>query len=425
MTITFFASVCFFVMCAGAVIECIANFLSVAEMRKMTANPPSEFCESSFCTYDFIRAVNYSSDKAYFSLAAALCEPVFWGVMLFGGMLEQIAEIFSAGNSLFGALAVILAVTAARYVICLPCEIISTFYIEKKHGFSTITPKLWLLDEVKKIILSAILVSAISAALLALAKYRPSDCWLYIWLTMMIFSIALTVAMPFVLRLFCKYEPLADPELEERAAEIMRRAGLRLRGITRMDASSRTRHVNAFFFGFGPTKRIMLFDTLADALDRDETVGVIAHEAAHCKHRHILKFFIIQQVLFFIAIYAGFMLVKNSFLLNGILPAMSEKVTDGTYPFYAVSGILCVFLAESLVWMVYPVILAISRRFEYEADRTGAGLCGNGEFLASALIKLCRGNLSAISPHPLSIILKQGHPAVIERIRRLRKTSAE
>ena len=89
--------------------------------------------------------------------------------------------------------------------------------------------------------------------------------------------------------IFNDFTPLADGETRRDVLELATAADVRVREVYTVDASRRTTAANAYVTGLGPTKRIVLFDTLLDRYSRDEVRVVVAHELAHVRHRDVQR----------------------------------------------------------------------------------------------------------------------------------------
>ena len=183
-----------------------------------------------------------------------------------------------------------------------------------------------------------------------------------------------------------------------------------------MDSSRRTSHTNAFFAGLGASKRIALFDTLIEKLDRDEILAVLAHEIGHWKKRHSLRRLGLTAVLSLVALFVAFHLLRW-----GGLPGLIGLSDASVYVQLVVLSLLQTIVSFPLG----PLRHALSRRNERQADRFSAVLTGKPLALASAMAKLSRDNLSNLHPHPLYAAFNYSHPPDAERIRALRAMAVD
>ena len=114
--------------------------------------------------------------------------------------------------------------------------------------------------------------------------------WLYVWLFWCGFNLLILFLYPtWIAPLFNKFTPLDDAPLKARIEALLERCGFASSGLFVMDGSKRSNHGNAYFTGFGKTKRIVFFDTLLGQLTRPEVEAGLAHELGHFKHKHIVK----------------------------------------------------------------------------------------------------------------------------------------
>ena len=302
----------------------------------------------------------------------------------------------------FGVLAIISGVAG------LPFDLYSTFVLEKKYGFSTITWRLWLADLLKSLVISTILMGILISAVMAFILYLPTSWWLWAWVFFTAFEILLLWIYPVVIApLFNKYEPIKDEALREQITSLMAKVGLRANGIYQVDEGKRSRHTNAYFTGIGKTKRIVLFDTLLASHCAEEILSVLAHEIGHWKRKHILK-----QLIFMIAA----SLVMLYFVYNIVgAPLLYRAFGLPETPIYA--GLFVVSLYFSCIgFFASPAGAAIMRRFEREADRIAVELTGTPEHMISALKRLAKDNLANLHPHPLYAWFYYSHPPLLERI---------
>ncbi len=182
-----------------------------------------------------------------------------------------------------------------------------------------------------------------------------------------------------------------------------------------MDGSKRSNHSNAFFTGFGKTKRIVLFDTLVESQSVSELTAVLGHEIGHSKKHHI----IIGMFLSICQTGILFRTMQEFVLSHDISAAFSMDHTS------VYAGMLFFSQIYAPVSMIFTVLMTmLSRRNEFEADRFSVDVIPDHEALISGLKKLSRDNLSNLTPHWLITFLSYTHPPVLSRIAAIRSHAA-
>ena len=158
----------------------------------------------------------------------------------------------------------------------LPFELYSTFQIERKHGFNKQTIGLFVSDKIKSLVLTFLIGSPFIALLLYIIKNSGEYFYLYVWAFMFVFSAFMMTIVPTVIMpLFNKYEPLEDGALKTSIEELAASIDYPLKKLFVMDGSKRSAHSNAFMFGFGSNKRIVLFDTLMEQVSSSEILAIL------------------------------------------------------------------------------------------------------------------------------------------------------
>ena len=232
--------------------------------------------------------------------------------------------------------------------------------------------------------------------------------WLVCWAAVTLFSISVTFIAPaWIMPLFNKFTPLESGELRNAIIEYAKTVNFTYGNIYVIDGSRRSAHSNAFFTGFGKTKRIALFDTLIQQLSADEIVSVIAHEVGHNKKRHIESGMALGILHTGILLFLFTLVMEKQFLFEAFF--MENTSIYASLVFF---GLL--FTPVELV--ISPVIQFISRRNEYQADQWAVETTADKQSLISGLKKLAANNLANLSPHPLFVTLNYSHPPLFNRI---------
>jgi len=176
-----------------------------------------------------------------------------------------------------------------------------------------------------------------------------------------------------------------------------------------IDGSKRSTKANAYFSGFGPKKRIVLFDTLQKELSEQEIVAVLAHEIGHYKKKHVM------MTLLFSIVLTGLMLFLFSLVVNS--PALSAAVGSSSASFH-LGLIVFGILYSPLSLLIGLLSNFISRKNEFAADRFVKEYF-KPELLADALKKLSVRNLSNMMPHPVYVFFHYSHPPLLSRLEAL------
>ena len=305
-------------------------------------------------------------------------------------------------------------------ILSIPFSLYREFVVEKKFGFSKMTFKLWIIDYLKEGILSIILSALLTIVASIFFVKCPSSWWFILAAVLICFTFIMQIIYPkFIAPLFNKFSPLEEGELKEKLSDLLQKTGFVSDGIFIMDASKRSGHSNAYFTGFGKSKRIVLFDTLTKTLTADELVAVLGHELGHFKLKHILKRLIFTIPLEFVLLFALYKLAQFTDLYTGF--GFANITAQNVSSVQFIGLFLAILIYGSISEIISPITNIFSRKDEYEADKFSVEHCNNKEDLISALIKLNSDNLSELLPPKLYVFWNFSHPTLIERIAALKK----
>lgn len=303
-------------------------------------------------------------------------------------------------------------------ILSIPFELINEFKIEKKFGFSKMTFKLWLADQVKSLVLSLVLYAILLLAATFVLVKMPNTWWILLTCLIFAFSLIMQVLYPLVIApMFNKFTPLEDGELKEKITSLMKNIGFKSSGIFIMDASKRSGHSNAYFGGLGKSKRIVLYDTLVKQLTTEELVAVLGHELGHYKLKHIIKRFLALVPIEFIMMFVLFKCAQCHSLYTGFGFAIESAKIEAVQ---FIGLFLSSIVISSLMELTSPITNFFSRKDEYQADAFSSKTTKNPQALVSALIKLNSENLSELLPSKLYVFWNYSHPTLVERIRALK-----
>jgi STE24 endopeptidase len=312
--------------------------------------------------------------------------------------------------------ALLLVFALVGSVIDLPFTLYKTFVIEQRFGFNKTTPVLWLQDMLKSLVVGAVIGLPLASLVLWMMGATGAYWWLWTWGVWMGFNLLMLLLYPTLIApWFNKFKPLDNPELKDRVSHLMARCGFKSKGFFVMDGSKRSAHANAYFTGFGASKRVVFYDTLLEQLSPGEVDAVLAHELGHFKHRHIFK----RVISMFALSLAGFVALgwlsgQTWFYIGlGVIPNL-RGAND------ALALILFMMVLPLFSTFVEPLLAQLSRKHEFEADAYAIAQTSGAE-LSSALLKLYKDNASTLTPDPMYVKFYYSHPPASERLSRMQE----
>ena len=363
---------------------------------------------------DHRKAAEYGLARLRFAALAGVLDLIV-GIAGLVWALDLVSGLVSArmAPSILRSLVILAVLWLAATLVGLPLSAWRDLVLEQRFGFNRKTPALFARDTLVSLLLTALIGGPLVAGILWAMRDMPRIAglpwWVAVWAALTAaMLVAPTIYVRLVAPLFNRFTPLRR-EVAAPVEALLARTGFRSGGLFEMDASKRSSRGNAYFIGFGPTKRIVLFDTLLDAHGIDEIEAVIAHELGHFRHRHVLSGMLRGIVSLFAMMAAIGWLSRQP----GLLPGFGIRHADPAI------GLL---LAGLVVSVASPLLNlagnAISRRHEFQADEFARRTVGAAPMVA-ALTRLARDNASTLTPDPVFSLVHDSHPPVPVRVAHL------
>jgi STE24 endopeptidase len=343
-----------------------------------------------FSHQDVERATRYHRPR-YWSTLVRLALSV---VVLF--LLRTIGDGLD-GLGWAGAAAVWSAVVMlALDLVSFPLDVWSGWVREREWGFSQQTFAAWLADRGKAVGIGVALAAAAWIAVVGLARLWPSGWVVPAAAGAAVVVLFLSFIAPVVLEpIFNRFRPVEDETLAARLVALAERAGAPVREVLVADASRRTTKVNAYVSGLGTSRRVVVWDTLLDAVGTPEVEVVVAHELGHRRLRHVAKFSAVAMAVAAATV---------------VLVRLAVGTADPADLPTAVLLVLAVQVA------VAPFFVAWSRRYERQADRFALDVTRDLPAFERVMIELARRNLGDLQPPRLAYLFLFSHPTAPERL---------
>ena len=373
---------------------------------------PAEFADK-VTLEEHQKAADYTRVKGNFGRLQLLFGTVVLFLWTLGGGLNWLDQLWRTANwgPLATGVAVIISFSLISGLIDIPSSLYSTFNIEERFGFNKSTLKTFFVDMLKGTILSMVIGIPLILLVLWLMESAGDLWWLYSWLALTAFSIIMMWAYPkFIAPIFNKFKPLEEGEVLDRLTSLLKRTGFNSDGVFVMDGSKRSSHGNAYFTGFGKTKRIVFFDTLLKHLSPTQVEAVLAHELGHFKRKHVLKGMIASMTMTLVGFAVLAWLMKQEWFYSAIGVQQSS-----TY----MALILFMLVSPAFTFFIGPIMARWSRKHEFEADEFAAKE-SNASELISALVSLYKKNAGTLTPDPLYSAFYDSHPPASIRIAHLK-----
>lgn len=392
------------------ILDLVSESLNLKALKKQL---PSEF-EGVYDEVTYSRSQEYTKVRTRFGFITSIFDLVVLLTFWFSGgfnWLDQLIRSWGFGELVTGLLFIVLLMLA-KSILSLPFSIYSTFVIEERFGFNKTTPKTFISDLLKGLLLGAVIGLPLLAGILAFFMFTGEWAWLFAWLAVTFFTLVMQYVAPtWIMPLFNTFTPLEDGELRAAIEDYTAKVNFPLQGLFVIDGSKRSSKSNAFFTGFGKNKRVALYDTLIENHTIPELVAVLAHEIGHYKKKHIIKGMLISIV------HTGVLFFLLSIFLH------SDGLFDAFYmqEMSVYAGLIFFGMLYAPIEMILSVFMQMSsRKHEYEADAFAAETTGNAADMISTLKKLSKDNLSNLTPHPFYVFLNYSHPPVLQRIEALK-----
>ncbi|MEO1946934.1 MAG: M48 family metallopeptidase [Methylophilaceae bacterium] len=359
------------------------------------------------------KAADYTSAKTRLGLLEMAIQAALLFALTIGGGLQWIDTLWTGilpNNDILRGALVICSALLVSSIIDLPFEYYKTFVIDEKFGFNKMTRAMYFTDLIKHSIVGLLLGAPILFAALWLMQSAGEYWWLYLWVVWTVFNILMLAVYPtFIAPLFNKFTPLADEGLKTRIESLLTKCGFKSQGLFIMDGSTRSSHGNAYFTGFGNSKRVVFFDTLLERLNTEEIESVLAHELGHFKHHHVIKRIIMTFVMSLIGLALLGWLINQAWFFQGL-----GVTTQSNH----MALLLFILGSPIFLFLIRPLMASYSRKCEFEADDYAAKNA-SATHLAEALVKLYRDNASTLTPDPFHSAFYDSHPPASIRISKL------
>lgn len=398
------------ILCLDFVVERVLDYLN---WHSMSPQLP-EGLKGIYDEKEYTRFQNYQRENNRLDLFSStfsfLVMIIFLCLGGFGWLNDYITTL--TDHTILQVLLFMLSLSLASGVMSIPFDYYTTFKIEEKYGFNKTTLKTYILDGIKGALVSAVIGALLLSAIVWFYLWAGSLFWLYAWGIISVFSVLMGLFYSqLIVPMFNKQTPLEPGTLRDKIYTFAERVHFKVNHIYVIDGSKRSSKANAYFTGFGPQKRIVLYDTLIKELTEEEIVAVLAHEAGHYKKKHTFQFMAAS------ILQTGIILWLFSLLVN--IPQLSLALGADKACFQL--GLIAFTILYTPVSLILGLFMnQWSRKNEYEADAF-ATQNYKGEFLISGLKKISVQALSNLTPHPLYELVYYSHPSLLKRINAISK----
>lgn len=392
---------------------CVSSILSYLNKKNWKLTLPDEIKEV-YNEEEYKKSMKYEQAKYSFWKISTLFSSLiifllvwFW---IFWKVFDFIANFWF--HEIITNLIFLWILLLSQTILNLPFAYYSTFVIEQKFWFNKSTKKLFFIDTIKTFLLGLVIWWIIFALLNYFYILSSSYFWLFAWIFITLFSVFMILFhSSLIVPLYNKQTPLPEWELKEKITSFAKTIGFTITDIFVIDWSKRSTKANAYFSGFWPKKRIVLFDTLIKDLTHEELVAVLAHELGHYKKRHILQMFIFSVIQSWIIFFILGLILANPVFANALGSSWNSFILW-------ILAFSIIFSPVSMIlWVLWNIL---SRKNEYEADEFSAKTY-NSEALRNALIKLSKNNLANLTPHKAYEFFYYSHPGILKRLKALKK----
>jgi STE24 endopeptidase len=400
---------------AAALVALLAALVLVTALRVPWASPPAPRAEQLAALRELPadavargRAFHAAlRPTTYGSMVIGLVAALALGLTPLGAALVRLAGRPFHGHWVAQALLGGLLVVFAGELVGLPFAA-WRHSIVNRYGLSTQSWGGWAVDLLKAYAIGAVLGAIVLVAFYTVTHFAPRWWWAFGAVGAAGLTVLLTFVFPVLIEpVFNRFTPLEPGQLRTDLIAMADRDGVPVKDVLVADASRRTRAVNAYVSGFGPTRRIVVYDTLLRQAPPAEVESVVAHELGHAKDGDVVTGTLVGALGAAAAVCALYLLGSWVGLLRR---AGVESLAEPR----AVALLLAITAVAGLV--AGPLQNAVSRRIEARADRHALALTHDPATFAAMQARLSQVNLGDPDPNPVEYALFASHPSTVQRM---------
>jgi len=397
---------------------------------------------ASFFTEEKLKkSLVYERTSSAFSLFHGKCNRIIQSGILLFGLIPWLFSIMLTSTTLpfvVSAICISIAISWLDDILDIPFSWHSTFTLEERFGFNTMTKKLFWQDFMKNQLVSGVFTAGYIAVsyfcLYGVHKLYGAIDWkiaIAFAAASLAFSMVFEIVyMKVILPLFNKVEPMEDCELKTKMENLLKSFGFSPKGVFIIDASKRSKHSNAYCTGWGKNKRLVLFDTLLKSFTEDELLAILGHELAHSKLNHLVWNRVMEFAESTIYFVAATFFIYSLPLLNAFGYRGDALVAqDGSAAALSAVALIGFTLFKKVYcaveWVTDGIGSWISRQMEFAADKYSCKYTGKVEPMISSLFKLYGENLSYPVSDPIFEMWHFSHPSLVNRVEALNSIEKE
>ncbi|EAK0446591.1 M48 family metallopeptidase [Campylobacter lari] len=356
--------------------------------------------------HDYKNAANIAIENEKYKIFSNLYNLII-NISWIGFGFLYLKEIFIKENSTLENTLFLLAFLLIISILNLPLSYYESFIKDKKHGFSNMTLALFIKDSIKSLALMLIFGFLIIYALVFCFEFFNTYWWIVAFALSFIIILIINLIYPTLIApMFNKMKKLEDENLLEKITNLMQKCGFSANGVYVIDASKRDKRLNAYFGGLFKSKRVVLFDTLLNALKEKELIAVLGHELGHFVHKDLLKMLFSSALMLFVLFFI-FAHLPSFFYIESHL----DGVNAGVFALLLIFGNIFTFI-------ISPLLNKMSQKNEFNADLHGAKLSSK-EDMKNALIALAKENKAFVKTSKIYTFFHLSHPCIYDRIKAL------
>ncbi len=386
--------------------------MALESNRRARVQPPSPFTQR-----EVERARRYHRPLYRAMLVDLALGVALLAVLSFGALGDRLYVRLSGLAWWVRTPAFTAVVLSILFVVRLPLSYWRSYVHEKQWGLSTQALSGWVSDRAKGMAVALVLTSGVMLGFIGLARAFPEA-----WPAMVapggaVLVLVFSFVVPVVFEpIFNRFAPVSDEALASDLRALADRAGVPIRDVLVADASRRTNKENAYVSGLGPSRRVVLYDTLLSAADRREVSLIVAHELGHRRMRHVAHGTVIGMA----GMVVGSLVLWRLLSITAVLHAAGAGGAGDprVVPFVLLTG-AAMQLAGA------PFESALSRRWESAADRFSLELIGDLATFERSHRDLATANLIDLDPPRIVYRMFFTHPTPQERIAAARKWAAD